>query len=416
MIRLSYATVLLILLFGSACSDSWRTKEMGLEKRRMEAIEESQRQEADRLEAIRIENERLRSKEEGSSTGAVAADSILRGTSQDPKLARIPGSPRGIRVFYATDRDSTDSEQPSEYYGIDRGELVYGTAVVSIPPNHETGVIERPSIWFLEFHEDVDKHVVLVDVTEQDKDDFFASVREKIATSPRSNVFIFVHGFNVTFEAAAHRTAQMTHDLDFHGAPIFYSWPSQGGTLPYVFDKNNIQWTQYHLENFLVDVTDRTESKNIYLIAHSMGAEALTRAFANVVRDNPALRERFREIILTAPDIDAEIFMTQIAPRMIAENTHITLYASANDNALIASKAINGLPRAGDAGAGLVIFDGIETIDASNVETDLLGHSYFEESVLSDMFYIFRYGTRPDDRFLLRRQETSEGSYWKFGE
>ena len=43
--------------------------------------------------------------------------------------------------------------------------------------------------------------------------------------------FVFVHGYNNSFKAAAFRTAQIAYDLEFEGAAICYSWPSQGGEV-----------------------------------------------------------------------------------------------------------------------------------------------------------------------------------------
>ena len=57
-----------------------------------------------------------------------------------------------------------------------------------------------------------------------------------VLAAPRPEVFVFVHGYNVTFEGAAQRTAQIAYDLKFSGAPIFYSWPSQARTLEYTVD------------------------------------------------------------------------------------------------------------------------------------------------------------------------------------
>ena len=44
-------------------------------------------------------------------------------------------------------------------------------------------------------------------------------------------VFVFVHGFNVSFENALRRTAQIAYDLNFDGAPFLFSWPSGDGML-----------------------------------------------------------------------------------------------------------------------------------------------------------------------------------------
>jgi hypothetical protein len=63
-----------------------------------------------------------------------------------------------------------------------------------------------------------------------------------------------------------------------------------------------------------------------------------------------------------------------------------------------------------------MIIPGIETIDASSVDTGFLGHSYYAEtrSVLSDIFYLLRNNQRADERFGLRSAHTPSGKYWVF--
>ena len=170
-----------------------------------------------------------------------------------------------------------------------------------------------------------------------------------------------------------------------------------------------------NLRNFLDDYFTRSDAQHVYLIAHSMGSRALTRAVASLFRDKPALRNRLQEVILAAPDIDADVFKRDIAPALTSTGRPVTLYASSNDLALSASQRINGYPRAGDSGKGLVILPGIETIDATNVDTNLLHHSYFADtkSILSDMFYLMQNDSRADDRFGLRPIDVPPGRYWE---
>lgn len=321
-----------------------------------------------------------------------------------------------VKVFYATDRNRRLNTNLSEMYGNGRAELSYGTCEVSIPRDHRMGELEAPSIWRLEFREDPEKHVVLLDVSVEDKDKYFSDLSSRIRDSSKKSAFIFVHGYNVTFENAARRTAQMSYDLGFEGASVFYSWPSQGTVAAYTVDETNIEWTQADLKRFLEDFAARTDAENIYLIAHSMGNRALSRAFAGLMTEKPDLRKRFRELILTAPDIDADVFKRQIAPLIIGHETGITLYASSEDKALKASKTFHGYPRAGDSGLGLIVMPGMETIDATNVDTDFWGHSYFAESrsVISDIFYLMRDGKRAKDRFSLETVQTPNGRYWVF--
>ena len=59
--------------------------------------------------------------------------------------------------------------------------------------------------------------------------------------------------------------------------------PSQGTTLGYTVDENNIQWTQVNLKKFIKDFADQSQAENIYLVAHSMGNRALTVAVKELV-------------------------------------------------------------------------------------------------------------------------------------
>ena len=239
---------------------------------------------------------------------------------------------------------------------------------------------------------------------------------EKINNSKYKSALIFVHGYNVSFEDAARRTGQITYDLNFDGLSVFYSWPSDGKTAKYMDDEADIQWSQTNIERFLLDFTSKSDAENIYLIAHSMGNRGVTRAYISAVQKNPKIASRFKEIILAAPDIDADVFKEQIAPKMVQSGRPITLYASSEDVPLKASKLIHGGPRAGDSGKNLTVILGIETIDATKVKTDFLGHSYFADnrSIISDIFYILKPGLRADQRAGLNAKYLPEGKYWEF--
>ena len=321
-----------------------------------------------------------------------------------------------VRVFFATDRAMTASPNPGEKFGAGRSELSYGACEVSIPRDHRMGELEAPSILKLEFSEDPAKHVVVLAAIIRPREAFFADLAERVRRSGAASAFLFVHGYNVTFEDAARRTAQIAYDLGFEGAPVFYSWPSEGRVAAYTVDEANIEWAQANLQGFLQDFFERSDARNLYLIAHSMGNRALTRATAHLLAERPELGQRLREIILTAPDIDAEVFKRDIAPALTAAGRPVTLYASSRDLALVASKKVHGYPRAGESAPSPIVLRGIETIDATAVDTSLVGHSYFAESrsVLSDIFYLVRDGHRAERRFGLRTAQVQDGRYWIF--
>ena len=53
----------------------------------------------------------------------------------------------------------------------------------------------------------------------------------------RSQALLFIHGYNVTFEDALHRTAQLAYDLKFPRPALCYIWPSKGATVLYTQDE-----------------------------------------------------------------------------------------------------------------------------------------------------------------------------------
>ena len=321
-----------------------------------------------------------------------------------------------VKVYYATDRKKSSATNPSKTYGGDRGELTFGTCTVSIPRDHRMGELEAPSVWRLEWSNDPERHVVLLSVNENDKAAFYQDVADRVRASPGKNAFIFVHGYNVTFADAARRTAQMAYDLGFDGAPIFYSWPSQGHYASYRVDETNAEWSQIDFKTFLRDFAEQSQAENIFLIAHSMGSRVLTGALKDLVLEYPAIRPKLREIILAAPDIDADTFKRDIAPRILSSARSATLYASSGDYALMASKQFAGYRRAGDTTGGLTIVEGLDTIDASNMQTDLVGHSYYADSgsVLGDIRDLMLFHKRPEQRKRLAPAQSELGRYWVF--
>ena len=92
----------------------------------------------------------------------------------------------------------------------------------------------------------------------------------------------------------------------------------------------------------------------------------------------------FDQVVLAAPDVDADTFRDEIAPALLPTSARVTLYASSHDVALEASRRVHGYARAGEAGDGLVVVKGMDTVDVSEVSG---GHSYIGNSgrVLDDL-------------------------------
>ena len=321
-----------------------------------------------------------------------------------------------VPVFYATDRNRV-SYAPLAYGGEREParQLHLGRIDVSVPRDHKMGQLERPTVWTF-WREDPAKHFIIVKAQEQTYGDFYRDVSAVVGRSQRREAFVFVHGFNVSFESAVYRTAQIAYDLAFDGAPILYSWPSLGSPTGYPIDANNSEWTIDRLHWFLEDVSAKSGAQVIHVIAHSRGNWPTMNAL-NAIATEPhsGARARFTQVILTAPDVDADSFKVLVRRfNLVAERT--TLYASANDEALRLSKQYQGYQRAGDVRPQIVIASGVDSIDVSAVDTSLLGHSYYGDntSVISDIARLLHTGFPPERRCGIQAAGDAVLRYWSF--
>jgi esterase/lipase superfamily enzyme len=262
--------------------------------------------------------------------------------------------------------------------------------------------------------EDPSRHFTILSLEPWKEDVFYGTLKEISESSAEKDALVFIHGYRVDFSEAAFRTAQIATDIQFRGIPVLYSWPSQGTLAGYFADEDSVKWTVPHLTGFIKDLVNRAGIRKLHLIAHSMGNRALSDALMAL---KGSLSGVVNQIILTAPDIDSQIFTDIIAPAITSSASRVTLYASSRDKALQASRAIRSdIRRAGEAGESIVVTTGIDTVDASHIDTDTLGHSYFSEaeSVINDIFSLIRNDLPPDKRNLRKKVLPEDRVYWAF--
>jgi esterase/lipase superfamily enzyme len=320
-----------------------------------------------------------------------------------------------VDILYGTDRKISPDNDWENYYGSGRDKLKFGVAQVSIPKKHHFGKIERPG--FFSSKEKIGEHVVITDLENISKADFVKFLQNKLGHVKEQDILIFIHGYNVKFASAIRRTAQLSYDLDFKGVPMAYSWPSQGNTEKYFKDESSVQYTVPHLVAFLQEVIDNKNRANIHILAHSMG----TRALSNALKEISFIykgKHVFKNIILAAPDLDKDVFEVSIFPYIRKTTDKITLYASSDDSALKFSNGIHGGNRIGQGGDNIFVFDGLDTIDATGIDTSFLslGHSYFAEKeiLVNDLKAVIYKSLPPSQRSSLIAKIKAKLAYWKF--
>lgn len=309
-----------------------------------------------------------------------------------------------VDVYYGTNRKPTESKDNNNQYGGERhrnGPMEYGRTTISIPRHHKIGVVERPKWYKLEFSEDPKKHVTILKLKKMEADPFFSEVSETAGERPKNEALLFIHGFNVPFDDAIRRTGQIAFDLDFGGVAMAYSWPSQGKLKAYTVDEANAEWSIPHLTQFLMDLQEKTDIDKIHVIAHSMGTRVLSYALANAKDEGFDLD--LHNVILAAPDIDKDVFTDQILPKITEASDKLTMYASSDDTALKLSQTIHGNGRLGLSGDDILVTTGMDTVNASGIDTSMLGHGYYgsHKVVVTDIFNLIIKGLEPPNRKLI---------------
>jgi esterase/lipase superfamily enzyme len=276
-------------------------------------------------------------------------------------------------IFYATDRERGNATNLARFYANDRssdGGIDFGRCTVTIPI--------RSTATAPDLGRDVTKpgadELFYVIVQRVDREPAEKFVEDLSKAGKGSDALVFIHGFSNSFEDAAQVAASLKHDLPFDGPVILYSWPSRDDMLLYSWDEENENWSAVaHFSGFLEKLIS-SGVKRIHVIAHSMGNRVLSHEI-----DTKGLSPKFGNLIFAAPDVDAATFKILMS-RTSPVPHQLTMYASSKDVALFLSKCFHSYPRAGDEKARIVLAQ-LDSIDATQVDTSMLHHSYYANSV-----------------------------------
>ena len=349
-----------------------------------------------------------------------------------------------VDLIFATDRkpiEKEDEEDGETRYGFGRSQsLAIGTCTVTIGddlpwqdlveasitekrkkklplavvdiqelvrfPRSSTDLSEKDGKYF--------EATAYVEAREQARVQAMQLIEQRLETSEKKEVYVFVHGYNNDFDAAAFRMAQLWHFMGRDGVPIMYTWPAgHGGLRGYNYDRESSEFTIFHLKQFLKGIASAPGLEKIHIIAHSRGTDVaittlreLNLEFRGTGID---IRDRLKigSLVLAAPDLDWEVAQQ----RMTAEHLiidvpdHATFYLSGEDKAIgIAGWLFGSVQRIGRLGKEDLTEEQVvamnewksgEAIDV-RLDTGFIGHGYFIDNpaVLSDLILLLRDGRK----------------------
>ena len=310
---------------------------------------------------------------------ACAADRNVIGID-NPKIPAASVEGASIqKVFIASTRQT--SEVPGALFSERRAfTLGLASVQVSIPPNHVVSNLERAK----QMPPDPRREFTVVNPVIFNSDaSFIRSLNAELAKRPKGkrDVLVFVHGFNNTTSDAVLRISQFVHDSGYDGVPVVYDWASAGKLTRYVYDLNSSLVARSKLSD-LNSVLLRTNAENFDVFAHSMGGFLTMEAIRDAVRaGNLNSSGKLQNVILASPDIDLDLFRTQMSDigNRLA-NFYVLL--SEDDSALRFSRVIAGdVPRVGASNAEELARLGVTVIDLTQIDDSSSGsHSKFAGS------------------------------------
>ncbi|HEY7090665.1 MAG TPA: alpha/beta hydrolase [Tepidisphaeraceae bacterium] len=252
----------------------------------------------------------------------------------------------------------------------------------------------------------------------------------RLAKTPDKDVYLFVHGYNNTFEDSVSTIAQLWHFLGRHGVPIAYSWPAgHGGLLRgYTYDRESSEFTVYHLKQMIRAIAECPDVKKLHIICHSRGTGVVVSALAELYLEISGSGRSTREVlklgslVLAAPDIDLDVLIQRaVTIRLGQIPEHTTVYICAKDQALgISNWLFGGTTRFGRVRADMFGPDElallresktVQIVDCHIADPGPYGHSYFHSNpaVSSDLILLMRYGLLPGPQ---RPLQTEPSGFW----
>ncbi len=358
----------------------------------------------------------------------------------------VPASLRTpeVDIMFATDRQPEEDESGQLRYGFQRSEsMAFGSVKVNLGHDltwgelvneSETSNRDRPMELSLGPIEEIGRfpptpapyRVIDGSITVSPEyraksnevgDQLRSEIRRRLASTPRKEVFIYVHGYNDTFQDAVFVGGEFWHFLGREGVPIVYSWPAgYPGLFGYTYDRESSEYTVLHFKQLVSLVSEMPEVKALHIVAHSRGADVVAAGirelfiYTDGAGIHPLKRYKIQNIVLAAPDLDVGVVQQRVAGEKVLHGVgHFTMYSSPADEAIGIAEMLFASPRGrlGKLDQAKLSVKDKESIRERAAKRSLIrfeggvsdkyGHSYFRMNpgVSSDIVLLLRYEFAP---------------------
>lgn len=247
----------------------------------------------------------------------------------------VPVAQKVVEVLAITNRVPASD---GAFGAVRAGSLSYELYSVSVPPGSDT-----TEIAYAGSRPDPTREFLVLSRTALTKAQFLANVARK--KTPAGAAGLYVHGYNQTYQEALFRLAQVSADAGAEGPVVLFSWPSEASLFGYVGDRDSSIASRDDLASVISLLTKEARLSQLVVIGHSMGAFLVMETVRQLKLQRFDLGRL--GIALAAPDIDPEVFKTQLQA-IGKTKPPILVMVSRKDRALAISSQLSGnRPRVG---------------------------------------------------------------------
>jgi esterase/lipase superfamily enzyme len=316
------------------------------------------------------------------------------------------------RVYYATNRERSKSEQKISYGNKPSDEVTLGLTLIGFGGlsmswsdlDRASTQSDRDEVVKLSIAGVVEAASFKIDASASEAGEpeqagwLIEDLNDAIADARDQDLLIYVHGAKVNFYNACAFAAQLDHFMGRDMTSIAFSWPTRQDVFAYVTgsDVKRAYDSSSALASLIELLAAETPARQIHILSWSAGARVATRTFTVLRERHPdesdeALRERLRigTAYFAAGDIPTLEFIEAL-PTINALANRVVVTVTSHDEALkTASVVMGGGRRLGQRGQKLTdeqieliqAQDRLEVIDVSRGREDrgfdITGHRYW---------------------------------------
>ena len=376
---------------------------------------------------------------------------------EDGDINPLPKGPPPVSyddfpMLYATDRKPSDNSEERPFYLNQTGFIMrLGQARVKAAPAGTDWETVRS--FSLAKNRSGDYPLEIISVTETDTlpstysfmtrsvpdpavsdaqgEKFADLVNQRLAVSNHKEVYIYIHGFRVTFDIPVLVAAELWHFIGYRGAFIAYNWASTPSVFAYLSDLEAAVILARKLRLFLTYLAQETQAERIHIVGFSAGSRLIVRALGQMALLNAGKTEeeirrdvRIGNVIIIGGDISREEFDAALADGLLRIPERTTVYVSSADRALVWARRLFRRERLGQMWEDdltprtrdfLQTNPSLQFVDVSAAagSTSGNGHSYFRKSpwVSSDLLMLLAYDIGAADR---RLEKDKDVLVWTF--